>query len=72
MLLCERIFLGARSPHVIFPRIGAHKDYAHEVHTLGKFLAMDPFFPDFFECQVLLENFDAFSVENLEIPSPIV
>ena len=48
MLLCERILLGARSPHVIFPGILARKDYAHEVHTLGLFLAMDPFFPDFF------------------------
>ena len=35
MPLCERIFLGARSPHVIFPRILAGKDYAHEAHTFG-------------------------------------
>ena len=35
MLLRGRIFLGAKSPHVIFPRILASKDYAHEVHTLG-------------------------------------
>ena len=39
-------FLGTRSPHVIFPRISARKDYAHEAHTLGYYLAMDPFFPD--------------------------
>ena len=35
MLLCGRIFLGAKSPHVIFPRILARKDYAHEAHTCG-------------------------------------
>ena len=28
-------FLGARSPHVIFPRILARKDHAHEAHTFG-------------------------------------
>ena len=57
MLLCGRILLGAKSPHVIFPRILARKDYAREVYTLGKFLAMDPSFPEFkFWCQVPLEN----------------
>ena len=34
-LLCGRILLGARSPHGIFPRILARKDYAHETHTFG-------------------------------------
>ena len=47
MLLRGRIVLGARIPHVIFPRILARKDYAHEAHThtFGQSLAMDPFFP---------------------------
>ena len=35
MLLCGRILLGAKSLHVIFPRISARKDYAHETHTFG-------------------------------------
>ena len=35
MPLYKRIFLGARSPHVIFPRNLARKDYAHEVHIFG-------------------------------------
>ena len=47
MLLCGRILLGARSPHVIFPRILVREDYVHEAHTFGEFLAMDPFFPEF-------------------------
>ena len=44
---CGRIVLGSRSPHVLYPRILACKDYAHEVHTFGQHLTMDPFFPDF-------------------------
>ena len=33
---------------MIVPRILARKDYAHDVHTFGQFLAMDPFFPSNF------------------------
>ena len=47
MLLCGRILLGATSLHVIFRRILPRKDSAHEVHTFGLFLSMDPFFPEF-------------------------
>ena len=32
----------------LFARVLALKDYAHEVHTVGQFLPMDTFFPDFF------------------------
>ena len=35
-------------PHVLFPRILARKDYAHEAQTFGQCLATDLFFPDFF------------------------
>ena len=35
MLLCGRIFLGAKSPHVIFNRILARKAHAHEIHIIG-------------------------------------
>ena len=86
MLLCGRIFLGARCPHVIFPRIWASKDFAHEVHTLGWFLAMDPFFPEFWfgaRCswriwrRVLIPIFllhveKIFSDKNLETHNPIL
>ena len=33
MLLCERIFLGARFRLVTSPQTWVRKDYAHEVHT---------------------------------------
>ena len=56
MLLCGRIFLGARSPHVIFPRILARNDHAHEVHTLVYFSRWTLSFPKFFWCHVPLEN----------------
>ena len=35
MLLCARILLDAKFPHVIFPGLLARKDCAHEVHTFG-------------------------------------
>ena len=44
-------FLGARSPHVIFPRISARQDYAY--------LAMGPSSRIFIQCQVPLENLTA-------------
>ena len=45
MLLCGRIFLGARSPHVIFPQIWERTGGARAVRTFESFLAMDPFSP---------------------------
>ena len=48
MLLRGRIVLGVRFLDVIFPRILARKGHVHEAHSLEKFLAMDPFFPQFF------------------------
>ena len=78
-----RILLGSRSPHVIFPRILARKDFAHEAHTFGQHLAMDPFIPEFWfdarclwRCALIptfrvhVENI--FSDKNLEIHNPIV
>ena len=67
-------------------RIWARKDFAHEVHTFELFLAMDPFFPEFWcgaRCpwriwrRVLVPNFlfyvlRIFSDKNLEIHNPIV
>ena len=44
---CGRIVLGSKSPHVIYPRIPTRKDYAHEVHTLGRYLAMTLSFLNF-------------------------
>ena len=60
MLLCGRIFLGAKYPPVLFPRILARKDCAREVHTcLNNSFRWTPFFPGFFWCQVPLENLTA-------------
>ena len=60
MLLCGRIFLGARSPHVICLRLLARKDYAHEVHTFEISPRDGPFLSRIFIwCQVPLENLTA-------------
>ena len=58
MLLCGRIFLGARFRLVSFPRILAHTDCVLEVHTFEQLLAMDPFLSRIFFmwCDVTLEN----------------
>ena len=57
MLLCGRILLGARSTLLTSPQTWPRKDFAHEVHTLGQFLAVDPFYSRILiSCHVPLEN----------------
>ena len=48
LLLCGRVFLGARFRLVSSPQTWERTDCAHEVHTLEQLFAKDPFFPDFF------------------------
>ena len=52
MILCGRIFLGARFSHVILPRILVRKDHVHGAHTFGLFIAMDHFSRILIWCQV--------------------
>ena len=60
MLLCGRFLLGARSPHVIFPRTLARKDYTPEAHTFGPILRDGPFLSQILILRkVTLENLTA-------------
>ena len=58
MLLCGRIFLGARFRPVILPQMWERKDCAREVHSFERRLAMDPFLSRMFSsgATVPLEN----------------